>query len=93
MMRQFMRRADLRIQLYFNCPEKMDRITRMLKRVDYRDIMFTIKSMVEMVLRSLRLGSERGGWERISKSTGQIILTESQDVSKSLLPSPNPPTH
>ena len=42
-MRQFTRRKEERVQLYFNCLEKMDYIERMLKRVDYMDTMFTME--------------------------------------------------
>jgi hypothetical protein len=38
-MRQFRRR----VQLYFNCPNKIDNIERMLKRVDYKDIVFIME--------------------------------------------------
>ena len=42
-MRQFTRREEETVQIYFYCPEKMDRIISMLKRVDFTDIMFTTK--------------------------------------------------
>ena len=42
-MRQFTRREEERVQLYFNCLEKMDYTERMLKRVDYMDTMFTME--------------------------------------------------
>jgi hypothetical protein len=38
-MRQFRRREN-RVQLYFNCSERMDHIERILRRVDYKDIVF-----------------------------------------------------
>ena len=41
-MRQF-RRKENRVQLYFNCSERMDHIERMLKRVDYKDIVFIME--------------------------------------------------
>jgi hypothetical protein len=40
-MRQFTRRKEDRVEIYFGCLEEMDRITDMLKRVDHTDIMFT----------------------------------------------------
>jgi hypothetical protein len=42
-MRQFTRREEVGVQFYFECPEKMDRIIRMLKRADYKDLIFTVK--------------------------------------------------
>jgi hypothetical protein len=41
-MRQF-RRKENRVQLYFNCSERMDHIERMVKRVDYKDIVFIME--------------------------------------------------
>ena len=31
-----------RVQIYFNCPDKMERIERMLKRADYDDVSLTL---------------------------------------------------
>ena len=44
-MRQFTGRKE--VKLYFNCYGRMDHIIRMLKRVDYRDIMFTMEVLCE----------------------------------------------
>jgi hypothetical protein len=44
-MRQFTGRKE--VKLYFNCPRQMDRIISMLKRVDYRDTMFTMEVLCE----------------------------------------------
>ena len=41
-MRQFGRK-EKRVQLYFNCSERMNHIERMLKRVDYKDIVFIME--------------------------------------------------
>ena len=39
-MRQFTKKE--RIQFYFNCPEKMEYIGRMIKHTNYKDIVFTL---------------------------------------------------
>jgi hypothetical protein len=31
-----------RVQIYFNCPDKMERVERMLKRADYEDVSLTL---------------------------------------------------
>ena len=31
-------RTDRKVQLYFNCPEKMDRIAKMCKNTNYKDM-------------------------------------------------------
>ena len=42
-MRQFTRRKKDRVQIYFRCPEKMNRIVDMFNRFDSTDIVFTAK--------------------------------------------------
>ena len=41
------RRTDNEVQLYFNCPEKMDRITRMCKYTNYKDMAIIITTIGE----------------------------------------------
>ena len=63
MMRQPTRREEERVQLYFNCPEKVEHIERMLKRVvGYKDIVFTFISIATSG-RSTRIKVKFGrGW-------------------------------
>ena len=37
-MRQFIKRVDNKVRLYFNCPEKINQIVRMCKCTNYKDI-------------------------------------------------------
>jgi hypothetical protein len=46
-MRQFTRREDNKVQLYFNCPEKINQIARMCKYTDYKDITIIIHTFGE----------------------------------------------
>jgi hypothetical protein len=39
------RRTDNKVQLYFNCPEKMDRIVRMCRYTGYKDMTVIILTM------------------------------------------------
>ena len=41
-MRQFTGMEKERIQFYFNCPEKMEYIEKMIKHTNYKDIVFTL---------------------------------------------------
>jgi hypothetical protein len=62
-MRQFTGRKE--VKLYFNCPRQMDRIIRMLKRVDYRDTMFTMEVLCENDgLAKLKVKFGRGWMEK-----------------------------
>ena len=56
------RRTDNKVKLYFNCPEKMDRIARMCKYTDYKDMTVVITNMGGMgliVKHSIKFGK---GW-------------------------------
>jgi hypothetical protein len=41
------RRTDTKVQLYFNCPEKVDRIGRMCKSTNYKDMTVIISTIGE----------------------------------------------
>ena len=56
------RRMDNKVQLYFNCSEKMDRIARMCKHTDYKDMTVIISTMGKIgliVKHSIKFGK---GW-------------------------------
>ena len=46
-MRRFTRREDNKVELYFNCPEKINHIVRICKYTDYKDITIIIHTFGE----------------------------------------------
>ena len=58
-------RMDRKVQLYFNCPEKMDRIAKMCKHTDYKDMTIIITIMGKRAL-DARLRVKFGkGWIQV----------------------------
>jgi hypothetical protein len=93
-MRQFTRSEDNKVQLYFNCPEKINQIARMCKYTDYKDITVIIHTFGESGLPAKHRIKFGKGW--MGKGAGirgvdylygglkgihiLIIISESVDV-------------
>jgi hypothetical protein len=56
------RRTDTKVQLYFNCPEKVDRIGRMCKSTNYEDMTVIISAIGERDLIAKHIIMFGKGW-------------------------------
>ena len=56
------RREDNKVQLYFNCPEKINQIVRMCKYTDYKDITVIISTIGESGLPAKHMIKFGKGW-------------------------------
>ena len=101
------RRTDTKVQLYFNCPEKVDSIGRMCKYTNYEDITVIISTIGERDLIAKRRIKFGKGW--MGKDAGikgvnydseglkgihiLIVISESIDVIDCWLKSPEDRIH
>ena len=103
----FFRRSNNEVQLYFNCPEGMDRIAMMCKYINYEDMTVIITTIGEWGLEEThRIKFGKGWMGRNAEIRGVnylyggpkgiiifITISESVDVVDCLLESPKDRIH